>query len=88
MTTIRSKPLTARQQQMLDFIWAFWGSMSCSPSYREIAEGVGISSLSVVAYNLKRLEWHGEVKLQGQRGVIPIGKTCPCCGQIRWANLS
>ena len=47
--------LSERQQEMLRFIVAFCQENKFPPSIREIGERVGISSTSVVSYNLKKL---------------------------------
>jgi repressor LexA len=48
--------LSERQQKMLEFIVAFYREEEFPPTIREIGEKVGISSTSVVNYNLTRLE--------------------------------
>lgn len=55
------KPLTRRQQAILSFIEDFSDSHSYPPTIREIQEGLGISSTSVVDYNLKVLEQRDEI---------------------------
>ncbi len=51
--------LSDRQRRMLDFIVAFTDDNGYPPSIREIGEAVGISSTSVVNYNLNRLVEEG-----------------------------
>ena len=48
--------LSERQQKMLEFIITFYREEEFPPTIREIGEKVGISSTSVVNYNLTRLE--------------------------------
>lgn len=48
--------LSERQQKMLEFIISFYRENELPPAIREIGEEVGISSTSVVNYNLTRLE--------------------------------
>jgi repressor LexA len=48
--------LSERQQKMLEFIVSFYREEEFPPTIREIGEKVGISSTSVVNYNLTRLE--------------------------------
>ncbi len=48
--------LSERQQRMLEFIISFYREEEFPPTIREIGEKVGISSTSVVNYNLTRLE--------------------------------
>jgi repressor LexA len=50
------KPLTRRQQAIIEFIESFSADRSYPPTIREIQEGLGISSTSVVDYNLNILE--------------------------------
>lgn len=51
--------LSARQTRMLDFIRQFFADHSRPPTIREIGEAVGISSTSVVNYNLNILQEKG-----------------------------
>ncbi|MDE2718086.1 MAG: hypothetical protein OXI33_13895 [Chloroflexota bacterium] len=51
-----ARPLTQRQSRMLAFIRDFTAHNSYPPTLREIAGGCNISSISVVDYNLRRLE--------------------------------
>jgi repressor LexA len=57
-----AKDLSARQQKMLEFIREFVGDHHFPPSIREIGEKVGISSTSVVKYNLDALERRGLIE--------------------------
>ena len=54
--------LSSRQQKMLDFIRRFVRERSFPPTIREIGETVGISSTSVVNYNLNALEKKGYIE--------------------------
>jgi len=49
------KPLSTRQQNILQFIWEYNDENGSAPSIREIGKATDISSTSVVNYNLKRL---------------------------------
>lgn len=51
--------LSDRQRRMLDFIMEFSEENGYPPSIREIGQAVGISSTSVVNYNLNRLVEEG-----------------------------
>jgi repressor LexA len=51
--------LSDRQSRMVDFIHSFSEDNGYPPSIREIGEAVGISSTSVVNYNLNRLVEEG-----------------------------
>jgi len=53
--------LTDRQQAILDFIRDFSGKTRYPPTIREIGKSVGISSTSVVNYNLNVLEKQGHI---------------------------
>jgi repressor LexA len=57
MTTAmaKAKSLSDRQKDILRFIVTFCKDNKFPPSIREIGETVGISSTSVVSYNLKKL---------------------------------
>ncbi|MCC6237835.1 MAG: repressor LexA [Dehalococcoidia bacterium] len=54
--------LSAKQQRILDFLRAFLDEHDYPPSIRDIQQGCGISSTSVVDYNLKRLEEKGLIR--------------------------
>jgi repressor LexA len=56
--------LSDRQRRMVDFIQRFQGDNGYPPSIREIGEAVGISSTSVVNYNLNRLVEEGYLDRQ------------------------
>jgi len=53
------KHLSERQQRILDFLGEYVEENSYPPSIREIGAAAGISSTSVVSYNLQRLEEKG-----------------------------
>ena len=53
--------LTDRQQAILDFIRVFSHKAQYPPTIREIGKSVGISSTSVVNYNLNVLEKQGHI---------------------------
>ena len=54
-------PLSTKQQSILDMIRSFLGEHGYPPSYRQIGDAVGISSTSVVSYNLKALQKKGYI---------------------------
>jgi len=56
------KPLSPRQQKILSFIRRFIDDKEYPPSIRDIQIGCGISSTSVVDYNLKALERMGHIR--------------------------
>jgi repressor LexA len=53
------KPLSKRQEAILNFIQRFTQDKGFPPAIREIGQAVGISSTSVVNYNLTKLEQRG-----------------------------
>jgi repressor LexA len=53
--------LTSRQEKIMAFIRKFIAENNYPPTIREIGEKVGISSTSMVSYNLKALEKEGLV---------------------------
>jgi len=63
--------LSPRQQEILKFIGRFSEERRYPPTIREIGEAVGISSTSVVNYNLNKLESDGYIvrDLKVSRGV-------------------
>lgn len=56
------KDLSAKQQSILEFIRDFIDDRDYPPSIRQIQEACGISSTSVVDYNLKALENKGYIR--------------------------
>jgi repressor LexA len=63
--------LSARQKDILNYIEDFMSRRGFPPAIRQIQETLGISSTSVVAYNLKALEGKGMLKREGKvsRGI-------------------
>jgi len=55
----RDKPLTAKQQQVLEVIRQSVANRGYPPSMREIGDAVGLSSLSSVTHQLNQLELAG-----------------------------
>jgi repressor LexA len=53
--------LSERQETILAFLNDYIGENGYPPSIREIGDAAGISSTSVVSYNLKRLEEKGHI---------------------------
>lgn len=56
------KGLSARQQKMLEFIRDFYQENGFPPTVRDIQKGCGISSTSVVDYNLQILQRDGHIR--------------------------
>lgn len=69
--------LTDRQQAILDFIRSFSAKTKYPPTIREIGKSVGISSTSVVNYNLNVLEKQGLIARDKtiSRGIKLVGET-------------
>ena len=82
------KMLSAKQQSILRFIRGFIDNKDYPPSIRDIQEGCGISSTSVVDYNLKALERLGHIHRDREvsRAIELVGRprmrTVPVVGQI------
>ena len=60
--------LTRRQKQVYDFLAGFVEEHGYSPSFEEIGEGLGLSSLATVHKHVSNLEEKGllEARLQPQ----------------------
>jgi repressor LexA len=71
--------LSERQKKILQFIVSFVNENEFPPTIREIGEHVGISSTSVVNYNLAKLE---ELGLIGRRKEVSRGLT------LNWDRMS
>ena len=54
--------LSGKQADILEFLRRFLGDHDYPPSIRDIQEGCGISSTSVVDYNLRKLEEKGLIR--------------------------
>lgn len=54
--------LSPKQAQILDFLRDWLDDKDYPPSIRDIQEGCGISSTSVVDYNLRKLEEKGQIR--------------------------
>lgn len=59
---MESRRLSTRQNQILDFVRHYMREHAYPPTVREIGDGVGISSTSVVDYNLKALAKRGYIR--------------------------
>jgi repressor LexA len=56
------KPLSPKQERIINFVTDFLHDKGYPPTIRDIAAGCGISSTSVVAYNLDKLEQAGYIR--------------------------
>jgi len=69
--------LSDRQQEILDFVAEYTTDHGYPPSIREIGQAVGISSTSVVDYNLRALERGGMILRDREvsRGLRTVGSS-------------
>jgi repressor LexA len=72
---VTTKKLSERQKNILKYIEAYVDERGYPPSIREIGDRVGISSTSVVDYNLKVLERDGHIRRDREvsRGLELVG---------------
>ena len=70
-----ARELSERQQKILEFLQEFISENRFPPTIREIGEEVGISSTSVVKYNLDALEKKGHIERDNDisRGIRLLG---------------
>jgi repressor LexA len=59
---MKTAELSEKQRRMVDFICNFWAENNFSSSVRDIVAGCGLSSTSVVDYNLRILEKKGIIR--------------------------
>src|SRR3979411_2190589 len=73
--SVSSKKLSERQKNILKYIEDYVEERGYPPSIREIGDRVGISSTSVVDYNLKVLEREGRIRRDREvsRGLELVG---------------
>jgi repressor LexA len=57
-----TKSLSPKQERIINFVTGFLHDKGYPPTIRDIATGCGISSTSVVAYNLDKLEQAGYIR--------------------------
>jgi repressor LexA len=76
--------LSARQKQILDYIWEYSGRVGRPPTIREIGQNVHISSTSVVNYNLVKLTDKGYLARDAEvsRGLRLTEKASKLYGRI------
>jgi repressor LexA len=65
------KSLSPKQERIINFVTEYLNDKGYPPTIRDIAAGCGISSTSVVAYNLNKLEQAGYIRRHGEisRGI-------------------
>ena len=56
------KSISPKQERIINFVTEFLSDKGYPPTIRDIAAGCGISSTSVVAYNLNKLEQAGYIR--------------------------
>jgi len=86
------KALSSKQQKIIDFVRHFWLERGYPPTIRDIVNGCGISSTSVVDYNLNILEGEGYIRRHPEvsRGIELLARSSargyllqvPIIGQI------
>src|SRR5438046_8296806 len=74
---VSTKKLSDRQKNILKYIEEYVDERGYPPSIREIGDKVGISSTSVVDYNLRVLEREGRIRRDREvsRGLELVGTT-------------
>ena len=85
--------LTRRQKQVYDFLAGFVEEHGYSPSFEEIGEGLGLSSLATVHKHVSNLEEKGLLKRDYNRSrsidlVKPRGRMRQALGQAANAGLT
>jgi len=86
------KALSSKQKHIIDFVRRFWVDRGYPPTIRDIVNGCGISSTSVVDYNLNILEREGYIRRHPEvsRGIELLARSSargyrlqiPIIGQI------
>jgi len=73
------KELSPRQRRIVDYIGRFWRGEGYPPTVRDIMNGCGISSTSVVNYNLDILDVKGYIRRRRgvARGIELVGYAGP-----------
>lgn len=62
--------ITAKQQRILDFISDYYEKNGKSPTYREIAEGLELRTVSTVAEHIDNLVARGALRRNGESGRV------------------
>jgi len=71
-------PLTKKQKRILDFVTNFLDAHGYSPSYREIGEGLGLSSVATIAEHVNNLKLKGYLDLEpGHARSVQLQTTSP-----------
>src|SRR3954463_16456495 len=90
--------ITKRQRQMYDFIAQFVESHGYSPSFEEIGEGMGLSSLATVHKHITNLEKKGllrrdynrsrSIDVLGPRGKLKAARNMAIRAGAAWAQAN
>ena len=77
--------LSAKRQQIVDFILQFMEEKGYPPTVRDIQSGCGISSTSVVDYHLKMLEKEGHIRRDPEvsRGIELLGRALTSTSRVQ-----
>jgi repressor LexA len=83
------RKLSDRQRRILTFIQSYADEHGYPPSIRDIGQAVGISSTSVVDYNLRVLEREGCIRRDREisRGLEVVGSAAPRRGQPQFVRV-
>ena len=83
--------LTARERRVLTCIKQHMAVHGYAPSVREMMDGAGVTSTSLIAYYLQRLEHYGFIKMTPRlaRSIVLVGEVPkvdvgPDNGQTLW----
>jgi repressor LexA len=71
------RPLTDRQQQVLDAIITHFRQTGRWPTYRELGLTLGFSSTSTVHSHVHALARKGHVRVAGRKGIVMAGDQTP-----------
>ena len=84
------KALSSKQQHIIEFIRRFWVDRGYPPTIREIVNGCGISSTSVVDYNLNILEREGYIRRHPEvsRGIKFLDKSLALQSRVQVPIIS
>ncbi len=79
------KALSSKQQQIIDFIRRFLVDRGYPPTIRDIVSGCGISSTSVVDYNLNILKREGYIRRHPEvsRGIELLARSSALAHQLQ-----
>jgi len=83
---LKTRALPWRQEAILRAIGANYRRDGRPPTVQEILDATGITTTSVVAYNLRRLQEKGLIRIdngvsRGIRLVVQEEERCPVCGR-------